>query len=110
MRRVQGNATCEHGGANLSQVLYDLVNRRSIREHAKQLLKFPPFPARDAVASRVLHEFSVKPEVGKSLLLRAVLKEFVVEMRRSKDECVKTLLQSAEKHKCYEPSVHAHLI
>ena len=94
----QSNATCEHG-ANLSQVFHDLVNRRSIREHAEQLLKFPPFPARDAVTSSVLHEFAVKPEVGESLLLRAALKEFVVEMRRSKAECFKMLLQSAREHK-----------
>ena len=56
----------EEGDANLAQVLNNLVHSSSIGEHAKQLLKLPPLPYNDAIATFVLHELSVKP--GRDLL------------------------------------------
>jgi hypothetical protein len=57
----------EEGDANLAQVLNNLVHSSSIGEHAKQMLKLPPLPYNDAIATFVLHELSVKP--GRDLLV-----------------------------------------
>ena len=95
--RRPGNTKWQHG-ANLSQVFDDLVNRSSIRKHAEQLLKFPPIPTWDAVASSVLQEFSVKPEEGRviqSLMLRLALRKIDDWMREEKAKLVKKLQQRA---------------
>ncbi len=56
-----GVTQLEEGDTNLAQVLNNLVHGSSIGEHAKQLLKLPPLPYNDAIATFVLHELSVKP-------------------------------------------------